>query len=72
MKYSVKQKKEVPALSKTDEDFLELLEHPQKEVRDLVEARLSVKSTTVETRAGRMLKATEKGRTVQGGSRRRG
>lgn len=61
-KYSIKQKKMVPALSKTDEEFLELLEHPKKEVRDLVEARLSVKSTTIETRAGRMLKATENGK----------
>lgn len=61
MKWSIAQKKLVPALSKQDQDFLVLLEHPKKEVRDLVEARLSVKSTTLETRAGRMLKATEKG-----------
>lgn len=53
--------KPIPALSKTDEDFLALQEHPNKQVRDLVEARLSVKSTTNETRAARFLKVSENG-----------
>jgi hypothetical protein len=51
----------IPAFSQTDEDFLALQEHPDKQVRDLVEARLSVKSTTNETRAARFLKASENG-----------
>ena len=53
--------KSIYAFSKTDEDFLALQEHPNKQVRDLVEARLSVKSTTNETRAARFLKASENG-----------
>lgn len=49
------------AFAKTDQKFLELQEHLNPRVRALVEARLSVKSTTNETRAGRFLKASEGG-----------
>lgn len=49
------------AFAKTDEEFIALLEHMNPIVRDLVEARLAAKSTTIETRAGRLLKATENG-----------
>ena len=41
------------AFSKTDSDFIELLSHPDIRVRTAVECRLSVKSTTNETRAER-------------------
>ncbi len=53
--------KAIHAFSKTDEDFLALQEHPNPQVRELVEARLSVKSTTNETRAARFIKASENG-----------
>lgn len=49
--------KEIYAFSKTDGDFIELLSHPDQRVRTAVECRLSVKSTTNETRAERFLKA---------------
>ena len=49
------------AFSKTDLEFVALQEHPNERVRDLVEARLSVKSTTNETRAGRFLEAGKNG-----------
>jgi DNA polymerase len=52
----------IPAFSKSDEEFLGLLEHHNSQVRDLVEARLSVKSTTNETRAERFLKVSENDR----------
>lgn len=54
-------KKWANAFSKTDLEFLKLLEHPSERVRDLVEARMSVKSTTNETRAGRFLEAGKNG-----------
>lgn len=43
------------AFSKTDVEFKELLEHENDDVRTLVEARFDVKSTSVETRALRLL-----------------
>lgn len=49
----------IPAFSQTDEEFLELLEHPNKQVRNLVEARLAVKSTGNEAKASRFLKVSE-------------
>lgn len=48
----------IPALSKTDEDFLALLEHPNPAVRYLCEARLEVKSTGNITKAERFLRAS--------------
>lgn len=62
MKYSAKQKKEIPALAQTDEAFLALAKHPENAVRELVEARLAVKSTIGETRARRLLNAGKDGR----------
>lgn len=53
--------KSIYAFSKTDEDFLALLEHPNKAVRDLVEARLAVKSTGNETKAARFLEVSKNG-----------
>ena len=52
------------AFSKTDLEFTALQEHPSKRVRDLVEARLAVKSTLSETRAARFLKAGENGQSL--------
>lgn len=54
-------KKYAYAFSKTDLAFTSLQEHPDQDVRDLVETRLSVKSTTNETRAGRFIKAGANG-----------
>jgi DNA polymerase len=51
------EKKWAYAFAKTDLAFTSLQEHPSQKIRDLVEMRLSVKSTTNETRAGRFLKA---------------
>lgn len=49
------------AFAKTDLAFTSLQEHPNQKVRDLVEMRLSVKSTTNETRAGRFITAGANG-----------
>lgn len=54
-------KKYAYAFAKTDLAFTSLQEHPSQKVRDLVELRLSVKSTTNETRAGRFLAAGANG-----------
>lgn len=53
MKWSEKQEKQVWAFSKQDQAFKDLLEHESDAVRSLVEARLDIKSTSVETRARR-------------------
>lgn len=47
------------AFSQTDEEFLQLLEHRDPQVRNLVEARLAVKSTGNEAKAARFLKVSE-------------
>lgn len=60
-KISPTTKKEVYAFAKTDLDFTALSEHPDERVRDLVDARLAVKSTIGETRAGRFLEAGKDG-----------
>lgn len=49
--------KEVPALSKTDEAFVALQEHPNDLVAAAARARLDVKSTLLETRIGKFLTA---------------
>jgi len=60
-KHRDENKKWIYAFSKTDLEFTALQEHPKKRVRDLVELRLSVKSTINETRAGRFLEAGRDG-----------
>lgn len=60
-KHRNEDKKYTYAFSQTDLPFVQLQEHESPQVRALVEARLSVKSTTNETRAGRFLKASENG-----------
>lgn len=57
-------KKEVYAFSKTDLEFIALVEDPNPRVRALVEARLSVKSSGNVTRAGRFLKASENDQSI--------
>lgn len=53
-KWSEKQQKFTWAFSKQDHDFKDLLEHEDDTVVALVQARLDVKSTMVETRARRL------------------
>ena len=54
-------KKYAYAFAKTDLAFTALQEHPNKKVRDLVECRLSVKSSIGETRAVRFMEAGKNG-----------
>jgi DNA polymerase len=49
------------AFGKSDEGFKALLEHPDEAVRAVCEARLGVKSTINETRAGRFLDVASRG-----------
>lgn len=56
-KHKDESKKWTYAFAKTDLSFTSLMEYPDARVRDLVETRLSVKSTTNETRAGRFIAA---------------
>jgi DNA polymerase len=49
------------AFSKKDQGFLALLKHPTQRVRDVMEARMAVKSTIGETRAHRFLNASVNG-----------
>ena len=46
--------KETYAFAKSDEAFLDLLDHPDDRVHDVVAARLSVKSTIKESRAAKL------------------
>ena len=50
--------KQIPALSKTDEAFLELQEHDDPIVAAAARARLEAKSTLLETRIGKFLEAS--------------
>lgn len=49
------------ALGKGDEEFKLLLDHPDADIQAIVEARLGVKSTINETRAGRMVAIAGRG-----------
>ena len=60
-KISVRTGKPVYAFAKTDLAFQDLENHPDPTVRNLVAARLAVKSTINETRAIRFLRAGENG-----------
>ena len=51
-------KKQVPALAKTDEEFIALQEHDDEVVAAAARARLAVKSTLVETRIEAFLQAS--------------
>lgn len=50
-------KRSIPALSKTDEEFIALQSHPDERVAAAALARLSVKSTLLETRISKFLDA---------------
>ena len=49
------------AFAKSDEEFKELLEHPDERVQALVAARLGIKSTLEETRTERFLNIAKRG-----------
>ena len=49
------------AFAKNDTDFKKLLQHPDEDVATLIEARIGVKSTIVETRAQRMANRADYG-----------
>lgn len=50
-----------PAFAKNDPGFAALLEHPEKTIREICQARLGVKSTIVETRTERLLGIHQRG-----------
>ena len=63
MKWSEKQEKMIPAVSKTDIAFLELLEHDDDElVRTLVETKLGTMSSMEQTRTATFLAIASRGR----------
>jgi len=53
--------RQAPAFAKTDDFMQELLDHEHHVVRGLAEARLDIKSTINETRAGSFLRMAERG-----------
>jgi DNA polymerase family A/3'-5' exonuclease len=59
MKTSPRTHEQTYAFAKSDEEFLELREHPNVMVRSVVEARLETKSTIEETRTQRFLKIAD-------------
>lgn len=61
MKKSPLTGKEAFAFAKSDEEFLNLLEHPDWRVQGLVAARLGLKSTLEETRTERFISIAERG-----------
>ena len=60
-KISLRTGKETFALAKNDEGFIELQNHEDQRVRDLVTARLGLKSTLEETRTERFLDIASRG-----------
>ena len=61
MKYSEKQNKLVPALSKTDQEFLALQDHPNKLVSTLVSTKLGAMSSMEQTRTATFLDIAQRG-----------
>jgi DNA polymerase len=61
MKLSLTTGKETYAFAKSDEEFLQLQEHPNLTVQALVAARLGVKSTLEETRTERFIEMSGRG-----------
>lgn len=62
MKVSKTTGKQIPAIAKSDQPLLDMLEHPDEKVQAVVAARLSVKSTLLETRMEAFIANTERGR----------
>lgn len=60
MKGSPTTGRQIPALAKTDEEFVALQEHPDEIVATAAQARLGVKSSLLETRIEAFLQAGEK------------
>ena len=60
-KISARTGKQTFAFAKSDEEFKELLEHPNTDVQALVGARLGVKSTIEETRTERFINIGKRG-----------
>ena len=54
--------KETFAFAKSDEQFIKLLEHPNEKVKNLVDARLGIKSTLEETRTQRFIDIGSRGK----------
>lgn len=61
MKWSEKQNKMIPAVSKTDLEFLELLEHEDEMVRTLVETKLGTMSSMEQTRTATFIDIASRG-----------
>lgn len=61
MKWSHKQAADIYAFAQSDGEFLDLLEHDDIKVVQLVQARIAAKSTIGETRAKRMIEAGSDG-----------
>jgi DNA polymerase len=61
MKLSKTTGREIYAFAKTDEEFVDLLEHPDPKVQAVVGARLGVKSTLEETRTKRLMDMADRG-----------
>jgi DNA polymerase len=59
MKTSPRTQEQTYAFAKSDQEFIDLLEHPNLVVRSVVEARLEIKSTIEETRSRRFIKIAE-------------
>jgi len=59
LKVSPRTGKEIPALAKTDEDFLALQEHPNPVVASAASARLDAKSTILQTRIQAFMDASD-------------
>lgn len=60
MKFSDKQQKEIPAISKTDLEFTKLLEHEDERVRLLVKTRLNNNSSIQKSRSESLLNFSDK------------
>ena len=62
MKWSEKKQEMIPAVSKTDTEFLDLLEHDDELVRTLVETKLGTMSSMEQTRTATFLDIASRGR----------
>lgn len=62
MKISARTGKETYAFAKTDKEFINLQQHPNPVVQQLVSARLGVKSTIEETRTENLIAVADRGR----------
>lgn len=61
MKWSEKKQEMIPAVSKTDTEFLDLLEHDDELVRTLVETKLGTMSSMEQTRTATFLDIASRG-----------